>query len=86
MSECVCILVNSNSANKCFSFRYDFFSIMHYRALAFSKNGLPSLTPLSPNIKENILGQRDGFSEVDIKRINKAYPVTTLAISLYTHI
>ena len=50
---------------------YDYQSIMHYSAYAFSKNGQPTIRPLygSPNI-----GQRIQLSEKDITALNAIYP------------
>ncbi|XP_058788816.1 zinc metalloproteinase nas-13-like [Phymastichus coffea] len=49
---------------------YDYGSVMHYSAKAFSKNG--NFTILCK--KENVtLGQRDGFSEKDIKKVDAMY-------------
>ena len=48
---------------------------MHYRALAFSNNGLVTITPLSPFVKQDDIGQRYGFSSGDIRRINEAFKV-----------
>jgi len=50
---------------------YDFGSVMHYSAKAFSKNGLPTITRLDGTT--NGLGQRAGLSSIDIKQINSHY-------------
>jgi hypothetical protein len=50
---------------------YDYQSIMHYNAYAFSKNGQPTIVP----IKEGItIGQRAHLSEKDIAAIKAMYP------------
>nr|XP_047139372.1 uncharacterized protein LOC101240329 isoform X3 [Hydra vulgaris] len=81
------------NADQTLGLHYDYFSIMHYGAYAFSNNGQPTIRSLFPNIGVDMLGQRDGFSELDIKRIKEAYkcdkgntdsmPITT-PISLTT--
>lgn len=50
---------------------YDYSSIMHYGNTAFSINGRDSITPI-PNANAQI-GQRNGMSYWDIKRINLLY-------------
>eukprot|EP00794_Sanderia_malayensis_P015044 gene15044-16597_t len=50
---------------------YDFDSVMHYHKTAFSSNGYATIVAKSdPNRK---LGQRVGFSTIDIRQINKLY-------------
>lgn len=49
---------------------YDFGSIMHYGATAFSKNGLPTLEPLGGQA----IGQRTGLSAGDIAAVRAMYP------------
>ncbi|XP_012287980.1 zinc metalloproteinase nas-13 [Orussus abietinus] len=54
-----------------FGVEYDYGSVMHYSAKAFSRNGQPTLVPRG---NENVyLGQRDGFSRKDIMKINRMY-------------
>lgn len=48
---------------------YDYGSVMHYSAKAFSKNGKPTIIP-KKNVK---IGQRNGFSKGDIEKINAMY-------------
>jgi hypothetical protein len=48
---------------------YDLFSIMHYSAKAFSRNGGQTIVAKDPQI----FGQRDGLSVGDIMRINNKY-------------
>ena len=52
---------------------YDYGSIMHYDAYAFSRNTLPTIQPLSSNIPLSALGQRNGFSASDIEHVNALY-------------
>ncbi|KAM3599073.1 uncharacterized protein V6R79_026366 [Siganus canaliculatus] len=49
---------------------YDYSSVMHYRATAFSKNGQETITPLTLSVQ---LGQRIGMTENDIFKVNKLY-------------
>ncbi len=50
---------------------YDYQSIMHYPAYAFSINGQKTIIPLREDIT---IGQRDHLSEKDIIAINAMYP------------
>lgn len=45
---------------------YDYGSIMHYGAYAFSENGQPTIVPLQTLPPGVIMGQRDGLSQDDI--------------------
>lgn len=51
---------------------YDYESIMHYSATAFSKNGKPTIEPLKPGGEK--IGQRDGLSAGDIAGVRAMYP------------
>jgi hypothetical protein len=50
---------------------YDYGSIMHYNAYAFSKNNKETIRPRISGFR---IGQREGFSPNDIKAINQIYP------------
>ncbi|XP_061196734.1 uncharacterized protein LOC133205009 [Saccostrea echinata] len=50
---------------------YDYGSVMHYSKTAFSRNGNPTLLPIR-NTKAEI-GQRHGFSQLDIDKVNTLY-------------
>lgn len=50
---------------------YDYQSIMHYGAYAFSKNGEKTIVPLVEGVE---IGQRNKLSEKDIAAINAMYP------------
>lgn len=50
--------------------KYDYGSIMHYSAMAFSKNGKPTIEPIQKDVK---IGQREKFSDIDLFKINKLY-------------
>ncbi|XP_022251606.1 zinc metalloproteinase nas-13-like [Limulus polyphemus] len=50
---------------------YDYASVMHYGEYAFSKSrSQPTIKPLRPGVQ---IGQRNGFSNTDIRKINKLY-------------
>jgi astacin len=49
---------------------YDYGSIMHYGAYAFSSNGQPTITTIPPGIS---IGQRDGLSVADIAGVKRLY-------------
>lgn len=49
---------------------YDYGSIMHYHATAFSKNGQPTITTLPPG---KSIGQRSGLSNGDISAVHSMY-------------
>ncbi|XP_069691394.1 zinc metalloproteinase nas-13-like isoform X2 [Periplaneta americana] len=49
---------------------YDYRSVMHYSANAFSKNGKPTIVPKISGVK---IGQRDGFSRGDVQKIRHMY-------------
>ena len=48
---------------------YDTSSIMHYSSHAFTANGKPTIT----TIDGSQIGQRNGFSSLDLKKINQMY-------------
>lgn len=50
---------------------YDYQSIMHYSAYAFSKNGKKTIEPLVDGVE---IGQRNQISDKDIAAINEMYP------------
>lgn len=52
---------------------YDYESIMHYSAKAFSKNGNDTIVALR-NV--TTLGQRNGFTDKDISKLNQMYRST----------
>jgi len=49
---------------------YDYTSVMHYDAYAFSANGRPTILPNKQGVK---IGQRDGISGMDAKQMNLLY-------------
>ncbi|MEZ4883617.1 MAG: M12 family metallopeptidase [Chitinophagales bacterium] len=49
---------------------YDFGSVMHYPATAFSKNGQPTIVS---KVGAKAFGQRDGLSPMDISALNNLY-------------
>lgn len=50
---------------------YDYGSVMHYSKTAFSKNGNPTLLPIRDT--NAVIGQRHGFSQLDIEKVNTLY-------------
>uniref|UniRef100_A0A0N4Z4X2 Metalloendopeptidase n=1 Tax=Parastrongyloides trichosuri TaxID=131310 RepID=A0A0N4Z4X2_PARTI len=50
--------------------KYDYGSVMHYAATAFSKNGKITIEPRKRGAN---IGQRVGFSPLDLYKINKLY-------------
>lgn len=46
-------------------------SIMHYGTGSFSKNGKPTIRSIKDSGRS--LGQRDGFTKLDIQEINSLY-------------
>lgn len=54
-----------------FGVGYDYASVMHYSAVAFSKNGQPTIEAKTRT--NQMMGQRDGFTKLDIQKINRMY-------------
>jgi hypothetical protein len=52
---------------------YDYCSIMHYPATAFSTNGQPTIVPLQPIPTGCTMGQRSGLSAGDIAGVSTMY-------------
>lgn len=59
---------------------YDYASIMHYPATAFSANGLNTITPVGGQE----IGQRTGLSDGDVAAILELYPRALGARHIYT--
>ena len=55
-----------------FNSTYDYDSLMHYSAFAFSANGDPTIEPLDSS-KLKTIGQREKLSEKDIHKLNAMY-------------
>ena len=53
---------------------YDYDSVMHYGNWAFSTNNKKTIEALRD--PKRMLGQRDGFSPIDVKQLNKVYKCT----------
>jgi astacin len=58
---------------------YDYGSIMHYGAYAFSSNGLPTITTIPAGIA---IGQRDGLSPGDIAGVRLMYPAVVTSTTV----
>lgn len=54
-----------------FGISYDFGSVLHYSALAFSKNGKHTIEPKIKTSEK--MGQRVGLSNKDIEKVNRMY-------------
>ncbi len=52
---------------------YDYDSLMHYGAYAFTRNGGPTIEPLNSGVSLDALGQRSGFSTYDLEHVNVLY-------------
>ena len=52
---------------------YDFDSIMHYDAYAFTRNDEPTIEPLDDTISLDRLGQRNRLSQYDLDHIKELY-------------
>lgn len=52
---------------------YDTCSVMHYNGKAFSRNGRDTIQRIGNQGSSCQLGQRVGFSEMDVKKINTLY-------------
>ncbi|MBU4213797.1 MAG: M12 family metallopeptidase [Actinobacteria bacterium] len=50
---------------------YDYGSVMHYPATAFSTNGQPTIVPVQPGVA---IGQRTGLSPGDLAAVDVLYP------------
>ena len=64
---------------------YDYDSIMHYDAYAFSSNDLPTITPVYNTIPIGRLGQRERLSQTDKEHIKKMYPKSKWLMLYYTY-
>ncbi|XP_073818804.1 high choriolytic enzyme 1-like [Musca autumnalis] len=61
-----------------FGVPYDYGSVMHYSANAFSTNGQPTIIAMQ-SMGDAKMGQRDGFSQKDIEKLNRMYDCPTIA-------
>ncbi|NPB03971.1 MAG: hypothetical protein GXO39_06115 [Thermotogae bacterium] len=57
---------------------YDYYSVMHYNAYAFSINGEPTIVPKFVGLDE--IGQREGLSSGDISALEKAYSLPWISV------
>ncbi|KAM7361905.1 zinc metalloproteinase nas-1-like [Cochliomyia hominivorax] len=55
-----------------FGVGYDYGSVMHYSPNAFTRNGQPTIVAKKPEGRY-VMGQRDGFSPLDIEKVNRMY-------------
>ena len=63
------IVGNSDTQN----IAYDYDSIMHYDAYAFSSNSQPTIQPVDESVSLDRIGQRNALSELDIRHIQQLY-------------
>ncbi|XP_013114101.1 seminal metalloprotease 1 [Stomoxys calcitrans] len=56
-----------------FDEEYDYGSVLHYSAYAFSANGEMTIVPLKEEEASGIMGQRRGMSKSDINKLNLMY-------------
>ena len=59
--------------SKTFNVKYDMRSVLHYSAYAFSKNNKMTIESRSDKSLNKVMGQREGFSENDIEKLNTMY-------------
>ena len=52
---------------------YDYRSIMHYSARAFSRNGQPTIVPRDNNVPLSALGQRESLTVHDLLHATELY-------------
>ncbi|KAH8363503.1 hypothetical protein KR084_010959, partial [Drosophila pseudotakahashii] len=63
----------TSSEESGFGVEYDYASVMHYSPKSFSYNGQPTLKALHNSHHAKRMGQRDGFSHGDVRKINAMY-------------
>uniref|UniRef100_E2J7A2 Metalloendopeptidase n=1 Tax=Triatoma matogrossensis TaxID=162370 RepID=E2J7A2_9HEMI len=59
-----------------FGIPYNYASVMHYRAVSFSKNDKATIIPTDPTVDIRVLGQRKKVTKLDLKKINIMYNCT----------
>ncbi len=52
---------------------YDVLSIMHYGSTAFTKNGQPTILPLTESVSPSDLGQRTSLTSLDLEHLQALY-------------
>ncbi|KAH8278423.1 hypothetical protein KR018_003103 [Drosophila ironensis] len=65
-----------------FGVPYDYGSVMHYSKNAFSINGQPTIVAMKANGADK-MGQRNGFSDSDIEKLNRMYNCGTVGTAPY---
>lgn len=69
-----------DSTTNTYNYPYDYTSVMHYSAYAFSANNLPTITP-----RENVtLGQRNTLSTNDIRVLRLLYNCSANGVTIPT--
>ncbi|XP_017873992.1 PREDICTED: zinc metalloproteinase nas-4 [Drosophila arizonae] len=60
------------ASTEAFGVPYDYGSVMHYSANAFSTNGQPTIVAMQSQ-GSSLMGQRKGFSDLDVEKLNRMY-------------
>lgn len=63
----------SAKSHSAFGVDYDYASVMHYSPTSFTRNGQPTLVALRSSSDAGQMGQRRGFSDGDVRKINAMY-------------
>jgi len=66
----------SSQTTDAFGVGYDYGSVMHYSANAFSKNGQSTLVAKNGG-SASLMGQREGLSDKDVQKLNAMYKCKT---------
>lgn len=70
-----------DSSSNTLSTPYDYYSVMHYSAYAFSNNNLPTITPVQSGVT---IGQRQNLSGTDAQAVRILYNCSSVGVPLTT--